>query len=146
MAQVFDRLATAPCAKWTLGGALLVAAVLAIVVPMSRAADAQGGAQPYVPASSTWVDLGTPHGADGGIAAEVLRSAAANATVSHAETTQAHAQTRMRPQRAVRAHRLSGNAARPRVGSNARAVQALRSGSHALAGRSKHDPGAHRDG
>jgi hypothetical protein len=69
--QVVNRPETRTFAGWTLGGVLrtgglLTAAVLASVltvdlpIPTSRTADGQGGAQPYVPASDKWIELGVP--------------------------------------------------------------------------------------
>jgi hypothetical protein len=67
--QAFDRPGTETCAKRTLGGltrtgVLLMAAVLACIlsvdlpIPAGRAADGQGPAQAYVPASDRWIELG----------------------------------------------------------------------------------------
>jgi hypothetical protein len=58
------------CAKWTLGvlrtGTLLAGAVFASMLmvdpplPAGLAGDARGGAEPYVPASDRWIELGAP--------------------------------------------------------------------------------------
>lgn len=69
MDQPFDRPGTETCAKRTLGGltrtgVLLLSAVLACIlsvdlpIPARRAADGQGPAQGYVPASDRWIELG----------------------------------------------------------------------------------------
>ncbi len=69
MDQVVDRRETETCAKRTLGsilrtGALLAAAafasVLAVDLPIPAGRAGAGTAQPYVPASDTWIELGVP--------------------------------------------------------------------------------------
>jgi hypothetical protein len=67
--QAFDSPETGTCAKRTLGGlartgVLLMGAVLVCIlsvdlpIPAGRAADGQGPAQAYVPASGRWIELG----------------------------------------------------------------------------------------
>lgn len=111
MDQAYDRPGTETCAKWTLGGftrtgLLLMGAVLACIltidlpIPTGRvAADGQGAAQPYVPASGNWIELG-PSG-DGAaaqpnpLAAEVLqRAAAAEPALAPAHQEQQRAERR----------------------------------------------------
>jgi hypothetical protein len=91
--QVVSRPETGTFAGWTLEGilrtgGLLTAVVLASVltvdlpIPTSRAADGQAGAQPYVPASDKWLDLGVPQRPAASAAidrlhADLLNSAAA---------------------------------------------------------------------
>jgi hypothetical protein len=74
--QVVDRPETETCAKWTLGGVLrsgvlrtgvliagaALASVLTVDLPLpaSRATGGQDAAQPYVPASDKWIELGVP--------------------------------------------------------------------------------------
>jgi hypothetical protein len=69
MDQAFNRSANKRCAKRTLSGftrtgALLMGAALAgilsvdLPIPAGQAGHGQGAAQPYVPASSQWIELG----------------------------------------------------------------------------------------
>ncbi|MBO0765708.1 MAG: hypothetical protein J2P50_14125, partial [Hyphomicrobiaceae bacterium] len=91
--QAFDRPGTEPCAKWTLGGLtrtglLLMGAALACISsvdlpnPTGWAAGGQGAAQPYVPASGDWLELGLSGAPDASprrdpLAAEILQHTAA---------------------------------------------------------------------
>jgi hypothetical protein len=81
----FDSPETEACAKWTLGGltltgVLLMGAVLASVLmvklplPIGQAADGQGATQPFVPASSKWIELGAPPGSERPSAERALHS------------------------------------------------------------------------
>jgi hypothetical protein len=90
--KAYDLPGTGTCAKWTLAGRtrtglLLMGAVLACVlsvdlpIPAGRAADGQGTAQPYVPASGDWIELGPSAGPEASsrrdpLTAEILRRAA----------------------------------------------------------------------
>jgi hypothetical protein len=63
--QIAGRPEIRPCAKWTLGAVLRIGALLAALgfasvstIDLPSLTNSPGAAQPYVPASDKWIELG----------------------------------------------------------------------------------------